>query len=98
VIESLIKAGAMDCFGMTRATLLANLDPCLDSAQRAQREALTGQISLFGDLESTDEEAAGITLLEQPEFEKPVLLSMEKEMLGLYLSDSPLSEYEELLA
>jgi DNA polymerase-3 subunit alpha len=97
VVESLIKSGAMDVFGMTRSTLLANLDPCLDAAQRAQREHSTGQISLFDALDETPEDVAGLSFVDQPEFDKPVLLAMEKDMLGLYLSDSPLSGYREIL-
>ena len=95
VVESLIKGGAFDCLNQTRSTLLANLDPCLDAAQRAQREQSTGQISLFDVLDETPEDSAGLDLFEQPEFEKPVLLAMEKDMLGLYLSDTPLSGYAE---
>ena len=96
VIESLIKAGGMDCFGQTRSTLLANLDTCIESGGRSQKERSSGQTSLF-DMFEEDEVDAGINLIDELEFEKPALLAMEKEMLGLYLSDTPLSEYRELL-
>jgi len=97
VLEGLIKAGAMDGFGETRATLLANLDCCLDHGQRVQKEAQSGQFGLFdeGDLGRTT--FAEVCKLRENEFDKRVLLDMEKEMLGIYLSDSPLSEYRELL-
>jgi len=97
VLEGLIKAGAMDDFGQTRATLLANLDCCLEHGQRVQKEAQSGQFGLFdeGDLGRTT--FAEVCRLRESEFDKRVLLDMEKEMLGIYLSDSPLSEYREVL-
>jgi len=92
VLENLIKAGAMDGFGETRATLLAYIDHCIDSAQRAQKEAQTGQFSLFEETQPgniTFNHLAGRRL---PEFGKRQLLDMEREMLGVYLSGSPLDE------
>ncbi|MEW6277810.1 MAG: DNA polymerase III subunit alpha [Candidatus Eremiobacterota bacterium] len=98
VLEGLIKAGAMDSFGETRATLLHNLDLCLEHGQQAQREADSGQFGLF------DEAGPGgkvrfneLAPNRQKELEKKLFLAQEKEMLGVYLSDSPLSEVRDIL-
>jgi DNA polymerase-3 subunit alpha len=97
VLEGLIKAGAMDDFRQTRATLLANLDCCLEHGQRVQKEAQSGQFGLFDEGDMGQTTFAEVCKVRESEFDKRVLLDMEKEMLGIYLSDSPLSEYREVL-
>jgi len=97
-IESLIKAGAFDRFG-DRSQLLHNLDLILAYANRLQKEARSGQTDLFGNL--VDEEAVARPQLA---LEKAVViftpreqLLWERELLGLYLSQHPLSMYETFL-
>lgn len=85
VLESLIKAGALDSLG-GRAQMLALLDSTLDAAQRLQRERASGQTGLF-ELAAAPAEAATIQV---EEFSRDELLQMEKEMLGMYISDHPL--------
>ncbi len=91
VIESLIKAGAFDSLGFTRAHLLATLDAALEAGQRHQRERDQGQVSMFDLLGGGDADAeppaAGPPL---PEWEPDQLLAYEKEVLGFYLSGHPL--------
>ncbi|MGH2349684.1 MAG: DNA polymerase III subunit alpha [bacterium] len=97
VMESLIKAGALDSFGQPRAALLAALDDSLDAAQKVQRARASGQTGLFdlgGAVPQPD--AAGSAQVE--EFSKAELLAMEKEMLGLYISDHPLRHVQDALA
>ncbi|MCE1248476.1 MAG: DNA polymerase III subunit alpha [Firmicutes bacterium] len=96
VIESLILSGAMNCFGETRATLLNNLEQCMEfgSCQRAEKN--TGQISLFDDMEG-DEALTAPPLKKMPELELRNVLSKEKELLGLYVSDHPLNRYKDIL-
>ncbi|MCX7938397.1 MAG: DNA polymerase III subunit alpha [Thermoflexales bacterium] len=88
VLEALIKAGAMDCFG-ERAQLLAGIDAILAAATTARRAAESGQGMLFGELGSAE---AGLVLL--PRRFKPLSrreqLAAEKELLGTYVSDHPL--------
>jgi DNA-directed DNA polymerase III PolC len=95
VIESLIKAGALDAFG-PRERLLAALDSCLASAQAAQRAEARGQASLFALLgENADSpEAAGTTtpLPPVPTVSPRERLAWEKESLGVYLSDHPFQD------
>ena len=95
VVESLIKSGAMDCLGETRATLMANLDFVMEAGARKQKERRTGQISLF-DLPGNEDNNA-IELPEKKlEYERETILAFEKEMLGLYISDHPLNSYRDL--
>lgn len=88
-VESLIKAGAFDSLGAKRAQLLAILDAALERGQGEARGA--GQLSFF-DL-GADAFAAQDVLPDVPEFPKPALLAMEKEVLGLYLSGHPLEAF-----
>ena len=97
VLEGLIKAGAMDSFKETRATLLAYVDHCVDAGQRAAKEAQSGQFGLFDELGPQNTTFAEIISKRHPEFPKRTLLDMEKEMLGVYLSDSPLTDVREAL-
>ncbi len=98
VMESLIKCGAMDSLGARRAQLMAALDSCVEAAQKRQKDRAQGQISLF-DLGAGPEETdtGGFGLPSIPEYPRKELLSMEKEMLGLYISGHPLNEYEDIL-
>ncbi len=97
VLENLIKAGAMDSFGPNRATLLEGVELCHEHGSRAQREAETGQFSLFESLSPSNTRFEDLQIPEKPEIEKRVLLDLEREMLGLYLTDSPLTEVQETL-
>jgi len=90
VLESLIKCGATAAFGPRQAQL-DRLDAVLATAQREQKDRASGQVGLFDGLGLTSEIAAAPTLcgVEAPRKE---LLSWEKEMLGIYLSEHPLQE------
>lgn len=96
-VESLIKSGAMDSFGVFRSRLLGVYEKVLENAINDKRKNIDGQISLFG---LSDEEAIKIPEIVYPnikEFTKNSMLAMEKEMTGLYLSGHPLDEYERSL-
>ena len=95
VIESLVLSGAMDSFGETRATLLQNLNLCMEFGQCQRRDKSQGQLDLFGNVQ--DEACQAPLLKKAPEMEKKNLLSKEKELMGLYVSDHPLNRYLELL-
>lgn len=97
VLEGLIKAGGMDCFKETRATLLANVEIVHEHAQRAQKEVQTGQFSLFEALAPSNTSFSDLRPRRSPEFPKRELLELEREMLGIYLSDTPLSEVREVM-
>lgn len=94
VIESLIKAGAMDCLGFTRMCLLRNLENISDACKNSdliKREARSG---LFGDDDSLSE--VNVDLIDtQSEMDIMELLAYELESLGIYLSGHPLKDYED---
>lgn len=98
-IESLIKAGAMDCLRGNRAQMLAVYEEIMEAAQANARQNVSGQLSLFqtqpDQMESKDVRG---TLPNIREFDKTILLSLEKELTGVYISDHPLSRYRERLA
>ena len=96
-IESLIKAGAFDEFGQTRRTLLESFERIIDTIQNSAKKNLKGQVSMFDldSIEENDKEDLKYNFSEQPEFEDKELLSMEKEMLGIYISGHPLEKIRE---
>ncbi len=93
-IESLIKAGAFDEFGKNRATLIASYEGILDTIGNATKKNIQGQVSIF-DIGSKDEnlEENKYSYKELPELQEKELLSLEKEMLGIYISGHPLDKY-----
>ena len=96
-IESLIKAGAFDSFGQTRSTLLASYETIIDTIQDTARKSFKGQVSMFDldSMDNEDKEELKYTFTELKEFEDKELLSMEKEMLGIYISGHPLEKIRE---
>ncbi|MBC8364061.1 MAG: DNA polymerase III subunit alpha [Actinobacteria bacterium] len=92
-VESLIKAGAFDALGHPRQGLLLAHEQVIEHTLARRREHDMGVMSLFGEGDSDplfDER----TDISDVEFDKSVRLAFEKEMLGLYVSDHPLSGYE----
>ncbi len=98
VIESLIKAGALDCFG-PRAALMAAIDKAIERAQKSQRDSAAGQHGLFGLFNDTP--AAGHHQQEQlptvADWDEVERLQNEKDVLGFYISGHPLGKYAEKL-
>ena len=96
VLEALIKCGACDCLGQTRATLFAQTDRTLTRAAGIIADRLRGQASLFGALEdrSSQMPQSETSLPEWPEHE---LLAHEKELLGFYVTGHPLTPYAAIL-
>jgi DNA polymerase-3 subunit alpha len=96
-IECLIKCGALDSTGATRKGMLETLPAAQSAGQKAQEDAQLGQGSIFdfGDGESdgpTPGRAEHRPPISAVEFERAELLAMEKETLGTYLSEHPLTE------
>lgn len=94
-VESLIKAGALDSFDVFRSKLLAVYEKLMDGVSGEKKRNIDGQMSLF----AIDDEVAmpEVTYPNIKEFTKKHLLSMEKEMTGVYLSGHPLDEYKKSL-
>ena len=96
-IECLIKCGALDSTGATRKGMLETLPAAQSAGQKAQEDAQLGQGSIFDFGEETDAGAHATQAHHRPpisaeEFERAELLAMEKETLGTYLSEHPLTE------
>jgi DNA polymerase-3 subunit alpha len=92
-VESLIKCGAFDGFGVFRSRMIAVYEKLLDSIQDRRKSNVEGQISFFDNMDANDT-AIGNIYPEIDEYPQRVLLAMEKEMMGLYISGHPLEEYE----
>ena len=94
-IENIIKSGAMDCLGLTRKTMLQNIDAVSKHNERTRNTEVEGQLS-FG---SYNDEGYASDYLNDDDLEKSEelstdeLLHFEKEAIGLYLSDHPLHQY-----
>lgn len=86
-LESLIKSGALDQFGK-RSAFLSILPMVLEESHKLKKDISIGQGSLFG---SEEHKGLSIELPDIPEFTKSELLAFEKEFLGFYLSEHPLS-------
>jgi DNA polymerase-3 subunit alpha len=95
VIESLIKAGAFDSLGLTRAHLLAATDAALESGQRQQRERAEGQGSFFDLIPEAAPAARHETTDVVPEWDADQRLAFEKEVLGFYVSGHPLARFRD---
>lgn len=92
-VESLIKAGAFDGFNETRKTLMESFEEIIDTIQDSLKRAYSGQVSMFDLGESKEEtEKHKYILKVSEEYTEKELLSMEKEMLGIYLSGHPLEK------
>jgi DNA polymerase-3 subunit alpha len=101
VLESLVKAGALDSLApgggagdarAWRARLAAGVDRAIEHGNRIQRDRDQGQSQLFGD-DHHGGDAAAIPLPEAAPWTDQQLLAFEKETLGLYLSGHPLERY-----
>jgi len=98
VLESLIKAGAMDSFGH-RAQVTAALDKAMERAQKAQRDEASGQHGLFGifDSDMGSASSAEDKLPSMAEWDEHTRLQNEKEVLGFFVSGHPMDKYREKL-
>ncbi len=94
-VECMIKAGAMDCFGKTRAALLEGYAGVLDGLANSKRLNIAGQMSLLGF--SEEEVALSDSIADREEYPLLKLLSMEKEMMGIYISGHPMQEYADIV-
>jgi len=99
-IESLIKAGAFDSLGHTRRALLLVHEQAVDAVIGVKRKEAEGQFDLFADVDLGGPDEAGFSIVvpDLPDWEKKQRLAFEREMLGLYVSDHPLSGLEHVLS
>ena len=96
-IENFIKAGAFDSLGGNRKQFMSCYQQIMDTISHDKKNNMAGQMSLFDFMESDEDKAAfDVALPEVSEYPKNVLLSFEKDVLGIYLSGHPLEEVEKL--
>lgn len=95
-VESLLKCGAFDSLGVFRSRMLAVYEKILESVAQNRKKKMEGQLSLF-EMGGARQEVSisGDIYPEIKEYPPKILLAMEKEMLGLYISGHPLKEFME---
>ena len=94
LVESLILSGAFDSFGKNRRTLMAVYGDYMDRISSANKKKDNMQISLFGTILDEDE-GLELEYPELSEYSSKEKLSLEKNVLGIYFSGNPLSDYKE---
>jgi DNA polymerase III subunit alpha len=103
-IESLIKGGAFDSLGESRRGMVEVHERYIDALVEVKKQEAIGQDSLFGSFGDDASEGGGADAFDglppvpTLEWDKATLLSFEREMLGLYVSDHPLFGIEHILA
>ncbi|MGL5328752.1 MAG: OB-fold nucleic acid binding domain-containing protein, partial [Peptostreptococcaceae bacterium] len=97
VLESLIKCGAFDEISINRSSLIAGYEALLESVSMDRKKNVQGQISLFdafGGGDETEQFKEIYTMPKLKEYEERDKLSLEKEVLGMYVSGHPLSQFK----
>ena len=92
-LESMVKVGALDVFG-SRSSLLGSLDRIISLSASHFKAKEAGQMSLFGAATGTTDR---ITIPPGPEIDQRTELNWERELIGIYVSDHPLSSYQKTL-
>ena len=95
VIESFIKAGALDCLGGTRKQFMSIYIQIVEHVSQEKKYAMTGQMTLFDLVDDDQKSEFEIKLPDVGEYAKETSLAFEKEVLGIYISGHPLEAYEE---
>jgi len=101
VLESLVKSGSFDSFGVLRSQIAAAIDRALDAGQQVQRERESGQgslLGLFGDTTALRRNPELERYPDLPEWSQAEKLAHEKATLGFFLSGHPLDAYQDLIA
>ena len=94
VVESMILSGAFDCFGVKRSQLMQVYPSVIERAVRDKKMKETGQLTLFDEI-LKDDVVNQIDYPNIPEFDNQTKLKLEKEVVGVYISGHPLSNFIE---
>jgi DNA polymerase-3 subunit alpha len=98
ILENLVKAGAFDWTGESRAAMDARLESVAASASSAQRDRAAGQVALFDTMDfGGAPQSGGVGVEEIEEWTKDERLEMEKELLGFYVTGHPLDKFRRVL-
>lgn len=96
-VESLIKAGAFDRMGYNRSSLMAIYEKAMASVLENRKVNLKGQLNLLDDFSSESRKSDDVKIQNINEYPKKTKLKLEKEVLGFYISDHPLSDLADRL-
>ena len=96
-LESLIKAGAFDSMEYARSKLMAVYEKAMTNVHEGQKINVKGQMNLLDMADESKNQTSDITFPDISEYPKNVKLSLEKDVLGFYISDHPLSEASDKL-
>ncbi|BBG66125.1 DNA polymerase III alpha subunit [Hydrogenimonas sp.] len=96
VIESMIKAGALDGFGYSRRALLESIEAIIEAMHESARAQQMAVGSLFGDAEEMV--SVKVEIVPMDEYDQKSILELEKESLGFYVSGHPLDRFREELS
>lgn len=96
-MESFIKAGALDSLPGTRKQKMSVYVSVMEGVNQERKNTLSGQMSLFDFAKPEEREEFDVVMPDVGEYDKELILSFEKEVLGVYISGHPLEEYVELL-
>ena len=95
-VENLIRAGAFDSMGYKRKALIQIAGAVIDSINHAERDNISGQMDLFGDIEGTESaKPMSVAIPQVEEYSAREKMAMEKETTGLYLTGHPMDEYRD---
>lgn len=96
-IESFIKSGALDSFGVNRRQMMMVYLQVLDQVNQEKKSAMSGQMSLLDFLGEEEKKDFDVEYPKVSEYEKEEKLAYEKEVLGVYVSGHPLEDYQDLM-
>ncbi|MDR2446458.1 MAG: DNA polymerase III subunit alpha [Treponema sp.] len=94
VVELLARTGAFDSFGLTRATLVENLEEVAESLQKSKEGRAYGQGGLFDD--EPEDQRQLFRFVEKPEWTRMEKLQIEKDLLGFYFSGHPMDDFKHI--
>jgi len=97
LLDSLIKAGAFDCFGLTRKQMINIYMDVLDDVARDKRSVTTGQMSLLDIVAPEQQQELQVKIPDVGEYDRETLLNFEKSVTGIFVSGHPLDEYRKLI-
>ena len=97
VVENLIKAGALDCLEGNRKQKMSVYMQIIDSINQDKKHTMAGQMSLFDIVSEEDKKEFEIRMPQIAEYPKDIILTFEKEVLGIYLSGHPLERYRNMM-
>lgn len=93
-IESMILSGACDCFGLKRSQMMQMFPLIVDIVAQDRKQRASGQLDIFGML--GEEKRINVDVPSIAEYDEQVKLKLEKEVVGVYVSGHPLSDYVDM--